>query len=485
MKSKMTILVISVISFALIGLMFIQGYWIRNAHIFNQENFIRQVNEAAHETILNLERMEMARKISSNLSMVEENMEFLHAVDSVNKAMLVEMQAINTRKDLEIFFNKYFMTRELLEDMIIQPMAIPFEERVSIATLDSMLTAELHLRNLNIPFEFAVFNPSRNDFVMIRSESHQAQLLDPQESFHFELFPDDMHANPDYLLMYFPSERRFLVSQVWPVLFISIILVLVIILSFLYTLVMFLRQKKLSEMKTDLINNMTHEFKTPVSTISLACEALNDKDIQKSEALYQSYINIISEENRRLGLMAERILQSAAHDKGELILRKEPIDLHQVILEVVKNISIQVEIKDGQILTEFNATDSELLADRMHMENVIQNLLDNANKYAPVKPHIRIATQNQKNGIILSIGDNGIGISKSDQKKIFEKLYRVPEGNVHNFKGFGLGLSYVKTIVEKHGGTIRIESEIAKGTTFELFIPKNHQDPLTKWKKKK
>ena len=481
----MTILVISLISVALIGLMFIQGYWIRNAHIFNQENFIRQVNEAAHSTIMDLERKEMERKISSNLSMAEGNMEFLHAVDSVNKAMLVEMRAINTRKDLEVFFNKYFMTRELLEDIIIQPMAIPFEERVSISTLDSMLTSELRVRNIQIPFDFAVFNPGRKEFIMVDEECDRDQLLDPQDSFHFELFPDDMQANPDYLLMYFPSERRFLVSQVWPVLFISIILVLVIILSFLYTLVMFLRQKKLSEMKTDLINNMTHEFKTPVSTISLACEALNDKDIQKSEALYQSYINIISEENRRLGLMAERILQSAAHDKGELILRKEPIDLHQLIMEVVKNISIQVEIKDGQIITEFNASDSELFADRMHLENVVQNLLDNANKYAPVRPHIRISTQDYKNGIVLSIGDNGIGISKSDQKKIFDKLYRVPEGNIHNFKGFGLGLSYVRTIVEKHGGTIRLDSEVGKGTTFELFIPRNHIDPSTKWKRKK
>jgi two-component system phosphate regulon sensor histidine kinase PhoR len=220
---------------------------------------------------------------------------------------------------------------------------------------------------------------------------------------------------------------------------------------------------------------MTHEFKTPVSTISLACEALNDKDIQKSEALYQSYINIISEENRRLGLMAERILQSATLEKGELVLHTEKIDLHEILNEVIRNIGIQIEIKDGQIIKDFKAAASHAEIDRMHMVNVVQNLLDNANKYTPQRPQIIVSTRDTAGGILLSIHDNGIGISKADQKKIFDKLYRVPEGNIHNFKGFGLGLSYVKSVIEKHGGTIRLESELKKGTKFEVFLPHHHR----------
>ena len=219
---------------------------------------------------------------------------------------------------------------------------------------------------------------------------------------------------------------------------------------------------------------MTHEFKTPVSTISLACEALNDKDIQKSDELYQTYISIINEENKRLGLMAERILQSAALEKGDLVLHKEMTDLHDVLTEVIRNIGIQIEIKDGMIIKEFSATNSIVEVDRMHLVNVVQNLLDNANKYTPVRPQIIVATRDIANGLILSIQDNGIGISKADQKKIFDKLYRVPEGNIHNFKGFGLGLSYVKTVVESHGGNIKLESELKKGTKFEVFLPHNH-----------
>jgi two-component system phosphate regulon sensor histidine kinase PhoR len=238
---------------------------------------------------------------------------------------------------------------------------------------------------------------------------------------------------------------------------------------------MYFRQGKLSELKTDFINNMTHEFKTPVSTISLACEALNDKDIQKSDELYQTYINIINEENRRLGLMAERILQSAALEKGDLVLHREKTDLHDILAEVIRNIGIQIEIKDGQIVREFRAVNSLVEVDRMHMVNVVQNLLDNANKYTPVRPQIIVATKDAANGLVFSIQDNGIGISKADQKKIFDKLYRVPEGNIHNFKGFGLGLSYVKTVVESHGGTIRLESEMKKGTKFEVYLPHNHR----------
>lgn len=485
MKKRNTIFIISLISVALVGFIIIQGYWIKNAYNVRQGDFVRLVNEAAHETIVNLEKQEVAERINENLSKDLSDSEIMHSIDSVNQALLKEMQSINTRKELEIFFNKYFMTKELMENMMIMPKELPFEKRVSFGTIDSMLTVELVKRNLNIPFDFGVYNPYRDRMVMQKTGNHNKELLDAQVSFHFELFPDDMQEHPDYLLLYFPGEKKFLISQVWPVLIISILLVLVIIISFTYTLFLLFRQKKLSEMKTDLINNMTHEFKTPVSTISLACEALNDHDIQKSEELYKSYIQIISEENHRLGMMSERILQSAALEQGEIVLRKEEVDIHDVLDDVSKNIGIQVEIKDGQIIKDFRASNSMVFADRMHIVNVVQNLLDNANKYSPAKPHIEISTFDRNDGIVFSIKDNGIGISKSDQKKIFEKLYRVPEGNVHNFKGFGLGLSYVKTIVEKHGGSIKLESEPNKGTTFEVYLPRDHQDTSLIWKRKK
>jgi two-component system phosphate regulon sensor histidine kinase PhoR len=475
MNRRKTILIIIVISSALVGLMLIQGYWVRNAYRINQANFGRTVHEAAYEVIINLEKQQMAREFEKSQQYMNQAESYREAVDSVNRMMLQKMQSIQTRKDLEVFYNKYFLTRELMEDMIIMPEEVPIEKKVSLQVLDSMINESFAIRNLQTPYVLGVYSTSRNEIVMKTTEASGQILQDPSQSFHFELYPDDLVANPDYLMLHFPNERQYLTGRVWPMIGISIVLVLIIIFSFTYTFLMFNRLRKLSELKTDFINNMTHEFKTPISTISLACEALNDKDIQKSEELYQSYIKIINEENNRLGLMAEQILQTAKMEKGDISLNLENTDIHELLTEVIRNITIQVEIKDGMITSDLKAEDCLLEIDRMHMTNVFLNLLDNANKYSPVKPEIRVETFNQDGWLVCSIEDNGIGISKSDQKKIFEKLYRVPEGNIHNFKGFGLGLNYVKTIVEKHGGHVRLESELRKGTRFEVLLPLNHQ----------
>jgi len=254
-------------------------------------------------------------------------------------------------------------------------------------------------------------------------------------------------------------------------LLISIILIIAIVYSFTYTITTIFRQKKLSEVKNDFINNMTHEFKTPISTISLACEALGDRDMRKSGEFTENYVNVIKEENKRLAVMAEKILQTAVIDKGQLKMNKEKIDFHEVISDVIKNISIQVEIKDGVILKNFMAVNSVLEGDKVHLTNLVYNLLDNANKYSPKKPVIRISTENTSSGILLTIEDKGIGISKTEQKKVFEKLYRVPTGDIHEVRGFGLGLSYVKATVAEHNGKISLESEVNKGSTFKVFLP--------------
>jgi two-component system phosphate regulon sensor histidine kinase PhoR len=471
----MIIISIVMLSIALAGLMFIQGYWIYSAFKVKQANFVRTVNEGALKVILTMEKLDMVKRFEEPEIIGKNANAATQAVDSVNMVMLREMQRINTRKDLEVFFNKFFIARELMEDRMFSMNEMTSRRKIDLGIVDSLLTEEFNERNMNTEWQFGIYSPFGNEVIVRDTSFNKAALLDPKMSFHFELFPDDMKSHPDFLLVYFPNERHYLFGQVWPLVIISVILVIIIILSFTYTLIMFFRQGKLSELKTDFINNMTHEFKTPVSTISLACEALNDKDIQKSDELYQAYINIISEENRRLGLMAERILQSAALEKGDLVLHKELTDMHEVLTDVIRNIGIQIEIKDGQIVKDFQALNSFVLIDKMHMVNVVQNLLDNANKYTPVRPQITVATRDTDGGLLLTIQDNGIGISKADQKKIFDKLYRVPEGNIHNFKGFGLGLSYVKTVVESHGGTVKLESELKKGTKFEVFLPHNHR----------
>lgn len=475
MKRQTILFAVIMLSIALTGLMLIQGYWIRSAYKVNRANFVRTVGEAARDVIMNLEKMDMARRFNQMGDQDDRSESAINRIDSVNKVLLKEMRSINSRKDLEVFYNKFFMARELMEDRMFSLDERVFRPKVSSSVVDSLLTIQFKARNMKTQWIFAIYNPFNREMTIQGDKKYQKELLDPSSGFHFELFPDDMHTHPDFLLLYFPNEMQYIIGQVWPLVAVSLVLIIIIILSFTYTLIIFYRQRRLSELKNDFINNMTHEFKTPVSTISLACEALNDKDIKKSDELYQSYINIINEENKRLGAMAERILQSARLEKGDLQLNREITDMHEILNEVVRNIGIQVEIKDGQIIKDFRAQQSLVLADRMHIVNVVQNLLDNANLYTPVKPVITVATHDEQGGIVFSVQDNGIGISKADQKKIFDKLYRVPEGNIHNFKGFGLGLSYVKAVVDQHGGWIRLESELKKGTKFEVFLPYNYQ----------
>jgi len=257
----------------------------------------------------------------------------------------------------------------------------------------------------------------------------------------------------------------------WGLLLVSLAFMLALIFSFYYTISTIFQQKKLSEIKNDLISNMTHEFKTPISTISLAVEVLNDKSVEKSQERITNYVKMIGDENKRLSLLVENILQTAILDKGEFKLKIQPIDIHTLIEQTFTNIKLQVENKEGEIASQLNATKTIVNADRVHITNILFNLIDNALKYSKENPNIIVSTRNDDEGIFISVKDNGIGISKENQKRIFDTMYRVPTGNIHNVKGFGLGLSYVKAVVEKHGGSIKVESELGKGSVFTLYLP--------------
>jgi len=362
---------------------------------------------------------------------------------------------------------------EVFEDLFNFSYLLNIEDRIDAMLLDSLIRTELWSKGMETPYKFAIYSSSRDKIVVDPDSSFN--IADIEKSFAFLLFPSDISGKPDFLLLHFPDEKSFLLHQISGMLIISILLISIIIASFIFAINSIIRQRKFSEMKNDFINNMTHEFKTPISTISLACEALNDKDIQKTKELSANYINVVNEENKRLGSMAEKILQTAILENGKLKLKKEEINIHEAIDEVIKNISIQVQINDGVINKNYSAEQPMILADQVHFTNLIFNLLENANKYSPKKPNITITTKNTANGVEISVKDNGIGISKRDQKKIFDKLYRVPTGDIHDFKGFGLGLSYVKTIIEKHNGKIRLESEAGKGSTFTIYLPEGRK----------
>jgi two-component system, OmpR family, phosphate regulon sensor histidine kinase PhoR len=292
-----------------------------------------------------------------------------------------------------------------------------------------------------------------------------------QSSYKVNIFPNSMYIQPQFLSLVFPSKTSYNLNGVMVTLLSSILFILLIIGAFYFTISTIIRQKKLSEIKSDFINNMTHEFKTPISTISLAGEVLSDKTIDKSPESVEKYLKIIRDENKRLAGLVENVLQAAVLDKGKLKFKIQECDIHQIITDVIQSLTLQIQNKGGVITTELQAQRYSLFADRMHLGNIIYNLIDNALKYSKESPQIKVSTDSNKDGISISVQDNGIGIRKEDQKKIFETFYRVPTGNVHNVKGFGLGLSYVKAVVEKHGGYVDVQSEPGDGSTFVVYLP--------------
>ncbi len=462
-------------SVALLGLMSIQVYWIRNAVMVKQAGFVRNVNQAISNVVLRLEKIEMVNKYQNQMAIFPNLPSYRRYQDSISQEFLKELANIKTIGDYDRFNKKSITRLQNMGSMFNLTKKQPIEKRINEPLLDSLVNLELTKLGITTQYEYGIYSPVRNQMVIQKTGMYPTNLLG-KESFHFALFPSDIQGNPDFLIIYFPFEQRFLISKMWVLLVVSTVLILIIIVSFYTSISTIFKQKKLSVMKNDFINNMTHEFKTPISTIALVCEALKDRDIKKTEDVYNNYIGIIDDENTRLKIMAEKILQKAIIDKGKLNLKKEWVDIHEIIRDDINKIQIQIEKKGGKIYTDLKAENVKLKVDRMHITNVVLNLLDNAMKYTIEKPEILISTTESESGITIEIQDNGIGISKANQRKIFDKLYRVPTGNVHNFKGFGLGLSYVKAVIEKHKGNIKLTSELKKGTTFSVFLPFGDQN---------
>ena len=284
------------------------------------------------------------------------------------------------------------------------------------------------------------------------------------------LFQKDIES-PGYLSIYFPNRTSLVLGSVWKTLVLSVIFTGIILFCFWYTIQVIYRQKKLGEMKTDFINNMTHEFKTPIATISLATDSISSPMVVGHPDKIKRFVDIIRQENRRMNSQVERVLQIAQLDKKDFQLKLSDINMHNLIQQAVENFSLQVERREGSLNLELNAQQPIFKGDGTHIASVVHNLLDNANKYSPDKPEITIRTRNVPNGIELAVIDKGVGISKEARKHIFDKFYRVHTGNIHDVKGFGLGLSYVKAIVTAHKGFVDVHSEQGKGSTFTLTFP--------------
>ncbi len=375
-----------------------------------------------------------------------------------------EVQKIEIETDSVIAVNSFnggtLKIKGLPEDQNLEQQGLIFKKYLAQALKDE---------NISDAFDFGFFGNTSQTFLFVTDSLAMLQPTHEQLLRHFYLPGKGkmelrvQMANLDFLAW----------KEMWLNLLISVLLVGITAYGYGYALQTILRQKKLSEMKTDFINNMTHEFKTPISTVSLALEALLKFGMGNDKAKTEQYLAIARNENARLGLMVEKVLKIAASERKDIKLNYETLDLHELILQVGQNIGMQLQERHGQLITELNAATARVEADRVHMGNVIYNLLDNAIKYSEQAPQIKISTSSHVNGIQFSVHDNGIGIPKPHLKSIFERFYRVPTGNLHNVKGFGLGLSYVSLIVEKHHGNIEVDSEPGKGSVFSVFVPFN------------
>jgi two-component system phosphate regulon sensor histidine kinase PhoR len=273
------------------------------------------------------------------------------------------------------------------------------------------------------------------------------------------------------LALFFPGRENFVYRSLNWLLLASFLFSLIILLTFGLSVFYILRQKKISEMKSDFINNMTHEFKTPIATISVATDSITNPKVVTDPERIRYFAGMIKKENLRMNRQVEDILTIARLDQKDFEFKWEAIDVHDLIDDAIQGIKIQIEKRNGKIETGFAASNSVITTDKIHCTNVIYNLLDNANKYSADSPQIRISTINKNNGILISVEDKGIGMTKAVQSKIFERFYRQTTGNIHNVKGFGLGLNYVKAVLEANRGTISVQSEPGKGSRFDVFLP--------------
>ncbi|MCD4730514.1 MAG: HAMP domain-containing histidine kinase [Bacteroidales bacterium] len=418
MNRKVITIIILLTSVSLVAALFTQLFWVRDTWILKEDQFNNSVK--------------IVLKSAVNQLMTSE------------EVYTAEMANVDT--------NLYIEHIDLFS--VVNP-----------ENLDSLLHEEFLSMEINEEFTYGVYRSVDKLFVMGKYNGTLQQLID---SPHWVSLTCLCQTESYLLTVYFPYQRTMILSQMIILPVMSGLFLMVLIFSFFFTIYTVLKQKKLSEMKTDFVNNMTHEFKTPISTISVSSEMLAKDAVVKDADKVKKYAKIIFDENTRLKNQVERVLQIAIIDKDDYKLKFNEVDVHKIIRECMDNFNIQVIERNGNLKSNLEALQYMVTADKEHFTNVINNLLDNANKYSLESPDIKINTINNNGKIEISIEDKGIGIGKENQTDVFKKFHRLQTGNIHNVKGFGIGLFYVKTMVEQMGGNINIESELNKGSRFTL-----------------
>lgn len=526
MKEKRITIIIGLMAFAVIGLVTVQVFWLINLIKVEEERFDRSVNNAMLASADKLEKKEAAKMLiekvwvganksktvkprehhiaknhfkyiihdttkTSRVIMIEnddKDLVYKFSTDSVvdNKISEVKVVSINGNTNMKVrvtaprvVFEKKLDTfvtskKRLVQNVVGEMIELvnlkPIEKRVSVNSLDSVLTQEFINKGINGEFQFGVLKVNKDSLALLKTGTDSAELN--KTKYRTLLFPEEIFSGINELRVYFPNKNQHILSSVIGMLALSVGFIALIVYLFLKTVKMFIRQKKITDVKNDLINNITHEFKTPISTISLACEALNEPALLAEKQSVAKYSKIIRDENERLQLMVDTLLNTASMEKDELKIDKAQINVEEILTDVISKYDELIKQREATIEIINNSANCNILGDKFHLTNSLSNLIDNALKFNEQKPVIDIVLKDDLDKLILTIIDNGIGIAKDNLNKIFETFYRVQTGNIQNVRGNGIGLSYVKKIVELHNGTITVDSELNKGTTFKILLPK-------------
>ncbi|MCK5677506.1 MAG: HAMP domain-containing histidine kinase [Flavobacteriaceae bacterium] len=519
MSKRLFVLLIVLMGIALIGIVTVQIFWIRSSVEIREKQFSTSVKFALAKVSENIQRREFNDNISKYAPLLdslqkskESNVRdfFFQQIDTVRKEIFTFRQSIvenNYKTQISPFdtdtinFNTFlsreetqiekikFDSKDFIDlspkDRIIKVGRLdkydklefenyfknilartPIHDRVSNNEIRLNIDNELIARNIKTNFEYGVFD---DDLITkVKSNNFKKQS---EYTYNVPLFVDS-DGNSDYnLYVSFPEKKQYILSTISWILLLSALFIFIIILAFASALYQLIRQKQISKIKTDFINNMTHEFKTPIATINLAVDSIKNPKIIGDKEKVIRYAEMIRQENKRMHAQVENVLRISKLEKNQLDFSKDVIDLHDIIDKAINHVDLIISDKKGYIKTHLHAELSEILGNDFHFTNVITNILDNAIKYCDETPKIDVFTENAGNNIIIKIKDQGIGMTKNVQKKIFDKFYREHTGNIHKVKGHGLGLSYVKSVTEQHQGKIYVESEKGNGSTFIIKLP--------------
>ncbi len=520
MRKKVFILIVVLMSFSLIGIIAVQLFWINNAVESRKAQFKNDVKIALanvyekikttevdkfyedYEPILNNVQLadgaEMKnylfqqldekgnKKFTIGATILEQNFKiptgFLDNDSLVFKRITTKkdyFQATTTKREGDFSLHKNenrfsftkrekILEKKYLENFFTSYLSVkPLNQRISNRELNTIIGDELRKRNIDIDYKYGVYN---RDGLATKLKSGY-YTINTKESLSYPLFTDE-EGNVDYkLYVTFPTKNKHILAGISNILLLSMFFIVIIIIAFSSSLYQLIQQKKISEIKTDFINNMTHEFKTPIATINLALDSIKNPKIINDNEKVLRYVKMIREENKRMHAQVENVLRISRLEKNQLDISKDAVDMHDIIEDAITHVSLLVDDRKGKITTKFTALQSEVLGNEFHLTSVIVNMLENALKYSEDAPEIKIETESTTKFFILKIKDKGIGMSKNAQKYAFDKFYREQKGNIHNVKGHGLGLAYVKEIIENHHGTVFVDSEKGIGSTFTVKIP--------------